>query len=97
MTEQEFKDSLKEAKKAYDTQVESLARVFALLNNPVKAGQTVKDHIGFVLVENISVFWDKERLPCCVYSGEQLKADGKTPLKKSAKRDCYQSNMISFQ
>lgn len=63
-------------------------------NSNVKIGDIVKDHIGSVLVEKISMH--NSSTPCLIYYGLELKKD-LSPRKDKSKRSCYQTNIINEQ
>ncbi len=94
MTPEEYKSKIEAIKLKADIEENTVAKEYALSNNPVKVGDIIKDHIGTLKVKAIK--WCKGYtydLPTCVYSGVELKADGITPCKKQTGRYVYQSNL----
>jgi len=93
MKEEEFRKTLKEIKDSAYRRELGLRKEFALSNNTVKIGETVTDHIGSIVVEQIkfsaSSLYDT---PICVYFGPQLTKAGH-PFKDGSKRGVYQSNL----
>ncbi len=70
----------------------SLAREYAMANNPYKIGDKVTDHIGSIRIEKISAYLLGKK-PCAMYYGLELKKDG-TPKKKGDKRYVWQTNIL---
>lgn len=66
-------------------------REYCLVNNTVKIGDIVTDHLGSVKVERILVEYSLTR-PQCVYVGSELKKD-LTPRKDGSKRNVYAQNI----
>lgn len=66
-------------------------REYCLVNNSVKIGDIVTDHIGSVKVEKILVEYSLTR-PQCIYVGSELKKD-LTPRKGGSKRNVYAQNL----
>lgn len=70
-----------------------LVKKFAIINNKVKVGNTVTDHIGSVIVEKIGIYNDE--VPGCFYTGVMLTTKG-VVFKSGERRTVYQSNLQSL-
>jgi hypothetical protein len=90
----EYKEKIKEIEVRASDEKNLVAKEYALANNSILIGDIVEDHIGKVLVENISfAFHHVDRMPLCVYWGMELKKNG-TPKISGNKRKVFQSNLI---
>ena len=94
MTEQELKEKLKDIERDAQKAKEKVIREYCFANNPVKVGDIVQDHIGFLKVTGINAFhyWGKTQFEC-VYTGIEL-TKKLEPCKKQTNRRVYQSNLI---
>lgn len=94
MTPEEYKRKQIELDYELEDRKKTLAKEYALSNNPYKVGDIVTDHIGPLKIEkiNISISY-LDSLPQCVYFGIELKKDG-TPMKKQNARGVWQKNII---
>ncbi len=94
-TQEKYQDDLKELHLKHELEINNLARVYALANNPYKLGDIVEDHTGKLLIEKITFTrgFGFNGIPECVFRGIELRKDG-TPMKKQDKnRTVYQSNI----
>lgn len=62
-------------------------------HNPYKIGDVFTDHIGSIRIDQITYDVSLYRLPCCVYTGVELKKDG-TPKASGSRRAAYQVNDV---
>jgi hypothetical protein len=93
MTQEEYKNKVSELNERHEQELQLLRREYAFANNPYKIGDTVTDHAGSIKIEKIQYTTDfSTNLPCCVYTGVELKKDG-TPTKRESKRKVHQSNI----
>jgi len=86
----EYNNKMVVLKNEYNEKVSELKKEYALLNNIVKVGDIVTDHIGSVKVDKILV-WETSD-PSCVYKGTEYTKAGK-PTKRGNKRNVYQINL----
>ena len=87
----EYKEKLKFLEKEFELKKGELNKTYALMNNPYKVGDVVKDHIGSIKIETI-LTTTTNGIPCCVYYGMELKKD-LTPKKNGEKRNLWQVNI----
>jgi len=95
MTQEEYKQKLADLRREYDEKVEHLNDLYAIDNNPYKAGDIFEDHCGKIRIDKIDTGISHERLPCCVFYGLELKKDG-TPKKNGNSRMAWQCNDIKL-
>lgn len=99
MTKEEYIARLEEIKKKCQKEVNELGVEYAKSNNPHKVGDTIKDHMGAMVIERVQTVLSafvqiSFNIPVCRYYGVQLKKDG-TPMKRQdPTRSIYQSNII---
>lgn len=95
MTKEEYKSKVIEINNDRELKLKSLAKEYALSNNPYKIGDIVTDHIKTVKIEKIQfTLGGLQSPPECVYTGIELTKKGE-PNKKGNKRSVYQSNIIT--
>jgi hypothetical protein len=96
MTKEEYQSKCDE----HHLKIKSLAKEYALSNNPYKIGDIVNDHTGSIKIEKILLrrkwFIAKREFeyPQCIYIGVELTKKGE-PNKRGYKRSIYQSNIIT--
>lgn len=99
MTKEEYIARLEEIKKKCQKEVNKLGVDYAKSNNPHQVGDTIKDHMGAMVIERVQIVLSASvqisfNIPVCCYYGVQLKKDG-TPIKRQdPTRSIYQSNII---
>ena len=93
MTEDEYYSEIEKLEKELITNKNRVGREYAFSNNPYKIGDTIKDHIGAMIITNIKYNNSVMSLPQCVYFGTELNKDGK-PSKKQSNRGVWQDNII---
>jgi len=93
MTKNEYDIVLKELNEGLEKSKRSLAREYALSNNPYNVGDIFTDHLGQIKIEAIGVHYGYRHV-CCFYRGDNLTKAG-TINKKEPKRTGYQSNDIT--
>lgn len=94
MTKEEYDNEMKILEQEHWNKKKGLMRKCAYSNNSFKEGDLFTDHIGTVEIETIGVYNPGfGELPCCTYTGLELKKDGK-PTKKRTRRTAYQSNQL---
>ncbi|MCP4489050.1 MAG: hypothetical protein GY820_17315 [Gammaproteobacteria bacterium] len=95
MTEQEYRDKIKEIDEEAGRKKLEIDKAYAFLNSLVEVGDIVKDHHQIILVDKI-FFQRGERwgrsLPCCVYEGLNLTKKFK-PFKGEKRDTLWQSNL----
>jgi hypothetical protein len=95
MTKEEYKSKLIEINNDSELKLKSLAKEYALSNNPYKIGDIVTDHIKTVKIEKIQFTLGQfQSPPECVYTGIELTKKGE-PNKNGNKNSVYQSNIIT--
>jgi hypothetical protein len=93
MTTEEYKNRLKEIAKEKEAKEIQLTKEYVNANNPYKVGDIVEDHIGKILVEQITITYTfSSNLPCALYIGSELKKDN-SKKKNGSKRNVYQTNL----
>lgn len=100
MTKDEYIARLEQIKRKCQKEVNELGLEYAKSNNPYQVGDTIKDHMGAMVIERVQpvlsalVQISYSNVPVCRYYGVQLKKDG-TPMKRQdPTRSIYQSNII---
>jgi hypothetical protein len=95
MTQEEYNSKLNELEVEFRNKKRLLIKECALSNNPYKVGDIVKDSIGSLKIEKITVELSYlSSLPECVYWGVELKVD-LNPMKRQTGRCVYQNNIKS--
>ena len=88
-----YQAELKALDKEFELKKQNLIRLYAQENNPYKVGDTIKDHIGSVVIEKIAYTINySNKFPTCSYYGLELKKD-LTPRKDGSKRWVAQNNI----
>ena len=73
MTEQEYREKLKELKSEYETKKSLLAREFAYSNNPYKIGDIITDDFSIIKIESFCYCdYVSGYLPNVGYNGIEL-------------------------
>lgn len=96
MTEQEYREALREINVKAENERRILARAFAFEHSPVKVGDYISDHCNTIRVERWEIAkrdYEYNSLPCLIYRGMTCKKDG-TPRKNPKKCSVYQSNLL---
>lgn len=99
MTKEEYIARLGQIKQKCQEEVNKLGLEYAKSNNPYQVGDTIKDHMGAMVIERVqpvlSAFVQiSYNVPVCRYYGVQLKKDGKPMKRQDPTRSIYQSNII---
>lgn len=95
MTKEEYIARLEEIKKKCQKEVNELGVEYAKSNNPYQVGDTIKDHMGAMVIERVQTVLSafvqiSYNIPTCRYYGVQLKKDG-TPKKRQDPARCISS------
>ena len=91
MEEIEYKEQLKKAYADFDAAKRQIIKNYLDANNPYKIGDTVKDHVGCVIIEEFQYrLWESS--PEIIYVGTALNKNGQ-PSKREPKRGVYYSNI----
>ena len=93
MTPEEYHNKIKILENELKVNKNLVGRDYAFSNNPYKIGDTIKDHIGPIIIKDIKFNNSVMSLPQCVYFGTELNKDGK-PSKKQTNRGVWQDNII---
>lgn len=92
MEEKEYQEQLKKAYADFDATRRQIIKNYFDANNPYKIGDTVKDHIGSVIIERFDyMLWESD--PQIIYYGIALNKDGQ-PSKREPKRSIYHPNIV---
>jgi hypothetical protein len=95
MTKEEYKSKVIEINNDCELKLKSLAKEYALSNNPYKIGDVVADNSKTIKIEKIQfTLGGLQSTPECVYTGIELTKKGE-PYKNGNKRSVYQSNIIT--
>jgi hypothetical protein len=94
MTQEEYKSKFDEINNDFQLKLKSLAKEYAISNNPYKIGDVVTDHMGSIKIEQIQfTLGGGKYLPECAYTGIELTKKGE-PNKRGTKRRIYLSNLL---
>lgn len=97
MEKDEYIEEVKKIDIKCEKQKYLLDRKFALATNTIKVGDTIKDHIGSIIVETVKFtrtnYVYRLGFPQAVFQGLMLKADGK-PRKNRQWRSIYADNLM---
>jgi hypothetical protein len=91
---EEFHTEIARLKAEHEKAIKSLRHKYAMENSTIKVGDTVKDHIGSVVVESIKIATSFNGLPQCIYFGLELTKKG-VPRKDGCKRGVLQYNLLT--
>ena len=95
MTKEEYKSKVIEINNDRELKLKSLAKEYALSNNPYKIGDVVIDNIKTIKIEKIQfTLGGFQSTPECVYTGIELTKKGELN-KRGNKRSIYQSSIIT--
>ncbi len=95
MTPEQYKNELLVLRNEARNKEADLRKKYANANNPYKVGDKVTDHIGSIVIETMTVYSAiSSELPCMVYYGTELKANGERK-KNNPTRHVYQSNILN--
>lgn len=92
MEKSELDKLLKDEDLRFKTAVSGHYRRYALSNSIANIGDIVRDHIGTIVVDNVSVSRCFNKYPECVYSGVLRKKNG-DERKDGKRHDAWQSNV----
>jgi hypothetical protein len=93
MTKDEYKSKFDEINNDCQLKLKSLAKEYAISNNPYKIGDVVTDHMGSIKIEQIQfTLGGGKYIPECAYTGIELTKKGE-PNKRGTKRRIYQSSI----
>jgi hypothetical protein len=88
-----YQGELKALEKEFELRKQNLIKLYAQENNPYKVGDTIRDHIGSIVIEKVSYTTQYgSGFPTCSYYGLELKKD-LTPRKDGSKRWMAQFNI----
>ncbi len=94
MTKEEYQKELIKIQDETLRRKHVLAKEYALSHNAIKKGDIIKDHIGSIIVENISITKTLiSPVPECKYYGLELTKQGLI-YKSEKRRTVYQSNLL---
>jgi hypothetical protein len=90
----EYIEKKRELTEQHDRDMVKLNREYALSNNTVKVGDTVKSNRVAIIVDNIRIgrIYRTEE-PCCVYFGVMLTKKGR-PYKSGERNSIWQNDVI---
>jgi len=95
MTPEELKSELDLIEQEFQQKRNFAMVKYAASNNPYKAGDIIKDHIGSIQITSIRTYFNRE-YSSCIYYGPVLKVNGEVRKDRQGKiitRDVYQSNI----
>lgn len=98
MTELEYDNAVQEAEAIFLKKKKELSKEYAMSNNPHRKGDTIADHIGRIVIEEIK-YTDRtgsSSYPSCVYFGVILNKDG-SKNKRNEKRHVWQTNIKALE
>lgn len=93
MTLEEYKNRLAELTKEFNRRKNTIAREYAISNNPYKVGDILQDHCQIIKVEQIKWAFNFKGDSQCVYYGTHL-TQKLEPKKKQDNSCMYQDNVI---
>ena len=93
MTPEEYEKELTELENKFDSEKTALDEKYAAVNNTVKIGDLVTDHIGTIKVEKIKTAIINSVVPHCAYWGTRITKDSGKPYKRGGKRWVAQYNI----
>jgi hypothetical protein len=98
MTQEEYKSKFLGINNDFQVKLKSLAKEYAISNNPYKIGDVVTDHMGSIKIEQIKFYFstlpNSSLFPSCTYFGIEVTKRGE-PKKGGKKRSVYQENLIN--
>jgi hypothetical protein len=95
MNPDEMDDAIKKARDTFEAKRQQIWRGFAVANNVVNIGDTIKGNMGKIKVEHMkATFSFGGKYPEMLYYGPRLKADG-TPFKTGERLQVHQSTIVS--
>lgn len=91
MTKEEYNEKKEEIKNNHFILLKQLGMKFAIENNIVNIGDTIKDHMSIIKVDKIQVC-NTAYDPSCIYFGIRLKRNLKS-FKSGETTSIYQCNL----
>lgn len=98
MTQEKYFTLLKELEEEHSKNKAAIMQSYAEFHNPYEIGDYVKDHVGWMRIDEMRVFSGgmSSKLPSMVYAGIAVKVD-LSPKKSGEKVMCYQINVIDYK